>query len=222
MKKSKYIDTLFGAFVENKKEICIDLDIIDIDFDGIKNFLFSEENINLIKLSEICQLFKNCQDILVLGIKNINNGFMQELISMLDILEDLKHCNLERIELINVLYNNIVLDKGFVDDYQLKQWQFEVEIKYRSESEMRGQLKIPENSNLIITKKVDIKDDFVFNLLNDNDDYGGYENSVTINDVEVESESVDESGSSLVDIDQDFVNGLNFVDIDDNFFETIQ
>ena len=64
-----YNNNLFGAFVENKKEIRIDLDVIDIDFDGIKNFLFSDKHRKLIR---------NCEDILIIGVKNINNGFIDD------------------------------------------------------------------------------------------------------------------------------------------------
>eukprot|EP01084_Bolivina_argentea_P282457 483499_1 len=193
-----YIQMLFKCFCLNKKAICIDLDIINNQFYAIKTYLFYEQNslMNLLKINSLCELFKNCEEIMISGVGNMSFAFVKELISMMNQLHDLKHCNLEKISLFNVLYNNMVLDKLMFDETKfnkLNEWAFEVDVKYRTEFESKGVLKIPETSNLIINKRINIENEFVFDLLNTDEDY---------------NDESQEDSESLVHIDNNLVDEL--------------
>ena len=82
--------------------------MINIEYYGIKKYLFSN-NDKLLRIDE-CKVFKNCEQILILGVRNMSIVFMQQLIEMVNELDTLKHCNLERIVLDQVLHNNMVID----------------------------------------------------------------------------------------------------------------
>ena len=74
-----------------------------------KYLKLKEQNGNVSKLNK---------DILVFDDRNTSDAFIDEMMFMLDDLENIKHCNSDFIALINVLSDNMILDKVFIDNFK--------------------------------------------------------------------------------------------------------
>merc|ERR1712232_598758 len=95
-----------------------------------------------------------------MGVGNVTVDFLSKLVNMMNKLDNLKCCRLERVVFFDVLYKNMVIDKH--NSMYLKEeifdtmmdWDCDVDIKYRSGQAFDTSLRIPESSDLILSKKI--------------------------------------------------------------------
>mmetsp|Transcript_45227 Transcript_45227/g.75003 ORF Transcript_45227/g.75003 Transcript_45227/m.75003 type:complete len:1006 (+) Transcript_45227:530-3547(+) len=174
-----YANQLFASFAEHKKCLSIDLKFLRTDYPGFEKLIMSPSCANLLRIDYMTQIFVNCESIVMYNTDNIDAVYCKAMIFMLSRLDN-RHdayaprrrgavyiSPLKRIKICNVTFNDQILTEHFVrNELQLSNrfrvnasCNVEIESKHRIQFDdaQNAWIKIPEFSNLIIDRDLNLK-----------------------------------------------------------------